>query len=313
MSSKKNQSKSRKSDRRPKGAGGLLLNLNPSQRSALLRSYRLVPRIKKKLETAADGAPRFTKHELCLILQEVVDPVDWDPQPTRAALEPLREQIIEVLEGDNPDAFGGEYLRALNTDGGTSKLFLQFRVELLNTRPAIWRRIQVADGTLTSLHYAIQGAFDWEESHLHQFEIGGLRFGPRPPEEFLDLGPPQEDEAQVRISQLLPSSGKQTVWLYTYDFGDDWLHEIVFEGCGPMVPRTKYPLCVEGARAAPPEDCGGPWGFADILQMVETPAAKRNENSKQLMDWLGPLDPEVFDAQKVTKTMRQWARFAKRN
>jgi hypothetical protein len=224
-------------------------------------------------------------------------------------LGPLRERIVETLEDDNPEAFGGQYLRGLDGDLGPSKLFFQFRVELLNTKPPIWRRIQVADGPLSSLHYAIQGAFDWEECHLHQFEIGGLRFGPPPPEDFRDFGPPLEDETRVMISQLLPSTGKQTAWLYTYDFGDDWEHEVIFEGCGPVAPRTKYPLCVEGHRAAPPEDCGGPWGFADILRLLANPDAERGD---ELMEWLGPFDPEAFDAQESTKNMRQWARFAGR-
>lgn len=312
MSIKKRTPKSVKPGTRSRRADGLVLRLSPSQRVELLRGYPLGARIKKKLEAATKESPRFTKKELHLILETIVTPSFLDQGGTPASHEPLREQIIEILEQDNPEAFGGDYLRALPTGGGAGTLYFQFRVELLNIRPAIWRRVQVTDGPLSSLHYAIQGAFDWEECHLHQFEIGGLRFGPRPPEEFLDLGLPQADEAEVRISQLLPYSGKQTVWHYTYDFGDDWLHEIVFEGCGPVAPRMKYPLCVEGARAAPPEDCGGPWGFGEILQLLELPPGERDENPSELMDWLGPFDPDEFDAQKITKKMRQWARFASR-
>jgi hypothetical protein len=308
MSAKKRKSTTGESSRRSKTAGGLMLSMSPSQRAALLRSYRLVPRVKKKIETATKESPRFTKNELCLILEEIVDPSPLDSPATRALLAPLRERIVETLEQDNPEAFGGEYLRGLDGARGTDKLFFQFRIELLDTQPAIWRRIQVADGPLASMHYAIQGAFDWEDDHLHQFEIGGLRFAPSP-EEFFDFGAPTEDEDQVAISQLLPSSGKQTVWLYTYDFGDDWVHEVVFEGCGPVAPRTKYPVCVEGHRAAPPEDCGGPWGFADILQALTEGDGERDDD---LLEWLGPFDPEAFDAQKATKTMRRWARFARR-
>jgi hypothetical protein len=306
MPARKRKSPAGASVQRRRASGGVLLSLSPSERAALLSTYRLWPRTRKKIEIAADEPPRFTKKELCLILEELMHLLDFDPGAPQAVLGALRERIVETLEEDNPQAFGGEYLRARDGGPRASRLFFQFRVELLNTSPPVWRRIQVADGPLSSLHYAIQGAFDWQECHLHQFEIGGLRFGPPPPEEFHDLGPPMEDETRVMISQLLPSSGKQTVWLYTYDFGDDWVHEVVFEGCGPLAPRTKYPLCLEGCRAAPPEDCGGPWGFADLLRVLADPDPERDG---ELLEWLGPFDPEAFDLKKATQSMRQWARF----
>ena len=164
------------SGKRSKASGGLTLKLSPSERSALQRTYRLWPRTRRKIETAAAEPQRFTKKELCLILEELAALSYLDGSAPHALLGPLRERIVETLEEGNPPAFGGEHLRGL--DGGPSarKLFFQFRVELLNTEPPIWRRIQVADGPLSTLHYAIQGAFDWEECHLHQFEIGGLRF-----------------------------------------------------------------------------------------------------------------------------------------
>jgi hypothetical protein len=310
MSARKRNSTARASGKRSKGSGGLTVSLSPNERSALLRSYRLWPRTRHKIETVADESLRFTKKELCLLLEEISALSDFDDDAPRAVLGLLRERIVEKLEEDNPPAFGCEHLRAL--DGGlrTSKVFFQFRIALLDTEPPIWRRIQIADGPLSLLHYAIQGAFDWEECHLHQFEIGGLRFGPPPPKEFLDFGLPLEDESQVTIGQLLPSTGKQTAWLYTYDFGDNWEHEVLFEGCGPMVPRTKYPLCIEGRGAAPPEDCGGPWGFAEILRSLAGPNAERDD---ELMQWLGPFDPEAFDAQQTSKNMRHWARVAHRH
>jgi len=312
MSARKHNSTAGESGKRSKASGGLSLGLSPSEQSALLRSYRLWPRTKRKIETAASAPPRFTKKELCNILEELVDllGLDFDSDTPREVLDPLRERIVEKLEEANPEAFGGQYLRGLDGASSANKLFFQFRVELLNTNPPIWRRIHVADGPLSTLHYAIQGVFDWEECHLHQFEIGGLRFGPPPPEEFRDFGPPLEDETRAMISQLLPSTGKQTVWLYTYDFGDNWEHEVLFEGCGPVAPRTKYPLCVEGRRTAPPEDCGGPWGFAEILRALADP---ETGSDNELMDWLGPFEPDAFDAQQATKNMRQWARFARRH
>ena len=298
------------SPRKRKGtSSGLALGLSPGERTALLSTYQLAPRTRQKLETAADQTLRFTRNELGIMLVSVVSKLEIDPGPMDHVLALVRERIVQVLEEANPPAFGGEYLRRLDDGPGTCKLFFQFRIELLDTNPPIWRRIQIADGPLSSLHDAIQGAFDWEEEHLHAFEIGGLQFGPPPPEGFLDFGPPQEDETQIRISQLLPSSGKQTVWLYTYDFGDSWRHAIEFEGCGPLAPRTRYPLCMDGSRAAPPEDCGGPWGFADILHALEHPDDDRDE---EMMEWLGPFDPAAFDAARATKKMRALIRQARR-
>ncbi len=309
MSGRKRKPTGDKPRKRSSAPGGLMLSLSPGERTALLGSYRLWPRTRQKVETAADHSLRFTKKELKLILDELAVIQEMDPDARPSVLAPLRERIVEILEEDNPEAFGGETMRRLDGSPHTSKLFFQFRIELLNTQPAIWRRIQIADGPLSSLHYAIQGAFNWEECHLHQFEIGGLRFGPPPPEEFGDFGLPVEDETRARISQLLPSTGKQTVWLYTYDFGDDWVHEVLFEGCGPVTPRTKYPLCIEGRRAAPPEDCGGPWGFAEILHMLAHPDKDRDDDR---LEWLGPFDPEEFEARQATVNMRAWARQARR-
>jgi hypothetical protein len=245
MAARKPASSDGKSGKRPKAARDLTLTLDFRERAALIRSYRLPPRTRRKIEASSFEPLRFTKRELALILESIVDILDMDPDAPLAVLDPLRERVVEALEADNPEAFGGEYLRELTDSPRASKLIWQFRIELLDTQPAIWRRIQIADGPLSSLHDAIQGAFDWEECHLHQFEIRGMKFGPPPPEGFPDFDLPMEDETQVMIGQLLPSTGKQTEWLYTYDFGDDWVHEVLFEGCGPAAPRTKYPLCLE--------------------------------------------------------------------
>jgi hypothetical protein len=64
----------------------------------------------------------------------------------------------------------------------------------------------------------------------------------------------------------------------------------------------KYPLCVDGENACPPEDIGGPWGYAEFLEAIADPAHDRHED---FMDWSGPFDPSAFDAQKATKAMRK--------
>jgi hypothetical protein len=95
---------------------------------------------------------------------------------------------------------------------------------------------------------------------------------------------------------------KRRRWFYEYDFGDGWRHEIVFEGYSPIAKKVKYPLCVEGERACPPEDIGGPWGYAEFLEAIADPDHERHD---EFMDWRGPFDPEEFDVKKATSEMRK--------
>ena len=81
-----------------------------------------------------------------------------------------------------------------------------------------------------------------------------------------------------------------------------WRHEVLFEGFPPSNPKVKYALCLEGERACPPEDCGGPWGYADYLAAIADP---KHEQHEEMLEWRGPFDPEAFDAKKATKEMRK--------
>ena len=181
-----------------------------------------------------------------------------------------------------------------------SQLF-QFKITLNDSKPVIWRRIQVRDGTLDELHEHIQTAMGWTNSHLHQFEIDGKRYG-NP--ELLDDGFMDfecVDSTTTRISDVVPSDGSRFRFLYEYDFGDDWQHEVLFEGCPPAESDQQYPLCVEGEQACPPEDVGGIWGYAEFLQALADP---RHEQHDELLDWSGPFDPAAFDAAEATRAMQ---------
>lgn len=175
----------------------------------------------------------------------------------------------------------------------------QFKVTLLDIKPAIWRRILIPDCTLVDLHEYIQRAFGWENYHLHQFEIGGAHYS-QPAPDGDDFEMDFEDETDVLLSKLIPKSAKRTRWIYEYDFGDGWRHEVLFERFPAIDPQVKYPLCSEGERACPPEDCGGPWGYAGILAAIADPKHERHD---EILQWRGPFDPEVFDAKKATKEM----------
>jgi hypothetical protein len=179
----------------------------------------------------------------------------------------------------------------------------QFRITLLDTQPAVWRRIQVKDGTLDKLHEHIQTAMGWTNSHLHHFRVGEQLYGDpdlmQENYEDMDYG----DSTGTKISDILPRSGRRFAFEYEYDFGDGWRHEVLFEGCLWAERGKTYPACVEGARACPPEDVGGVWGFREFLEAI---ADAEHERHEELLDWVGGgFDPEEFDPAKATKAMKK--------
>ena len=138
----------------------------------------------------------------------------------------------------------------------------QLKIVLLGVRPQVWRRVQVpADICLDDLHLVLQAAMGWTNSHLHSFTLGERRY--TMPYEEGDLEELQmQDEREVCLSERI-TQPKET-FAYDYDFGDNWQHLVTLEKILPAAPEEKYPLCLDGKRACPPEDCGGVWGYADL-------------------------------------------------
>ena len=179
----------------------------------------------------------------------------------------------------------------------------QFKITLLDARPPIWRRIQVKDCTLDKLHEHIQTAMGWTNSHLHHFRKGEQLYGDPElmQENFEDMD--YKDSTATKISDILPVSGKKFRFEYEYDFGDSWHHEVLFEKCVEAEPGKRYPVCTEGARACPPEDVGGVWGYQEFLEAINDP---EHEDHDGLLEWAGgSFDPEAFDPAEATKAMRR--------
>ncbi len=153
----------------------------------------------------------------------------------------------------------------------------QFKITLLESHPPIWRRIQVRDCTLDKLHEYIQTAMGWTNSHLHHFRIGEQLYGDPElmQENFEEME--YKDSTTTKISDILPRDGKRFRFVYEYDFGDSWEHEVLFEGILLAESKVKYPLCLDGARACPPEDCGGVWGYADFVAAIQNPDNEQHE------------------------------------
>ena len=166
---------------------------------------------------------------------------------------------------------------------------LQLKVQLLGVRPPVWRRLLVpANLVLGDLHRLIQDSMGWTDTHLHEFEAGGLRYGSTDPEDENFHDEDVHGQGSVSIDRFLRKE-KESI-AYTYDFGDDWRHKITLEARLPVEEGLTYPLCTGGKRACPPEDCGGPWGYADLLAALADP---KRENHQEMAEWAPPrFDPE---------------------
>lgn len=178
------------------------------------------------------------------------------------------------------------------------------RVSLIGVKPAIWRRLLVPkDVLLPQLHPILQVAIGWTNSHLHRFMLGDVAFA-EPSEE--DELPGPIDYRRITLNQIALRRGSTCV--YEYDFGDGWEHLIeVEEELPAKAVRIVVPACVAGERACPPEDCGGPYGYAELLKALRRPRHPEHESA---LEWAGRgFDPEAFDIVRVNDAL---ARFAAR-
>jgi hypothetical protein len=123
------------------------------------------------------------------------------------------------------------------------------------------------------------------------------------------MGPNMEemkyiDSTTTKLSQIVPQEKAKGFRIeYEYDFGDGWVHDVLFEGVQEPEPRESYPLCADGARACPPDDVGGVWGYADFIEAITDP---EHENHKEMRRWIGrKFDPEAFSAEAATRSMRR--------
>jgi hypothetical protein len=173
---------------------------------------------------------------------------------------------------------------------------LQLKVTLLDSKPPIWRRLQVLDNTdLGTLHQIIQITVGWTNSHLHQFIIDN-KFYSDPEFELDDV----LSERRMTLSSLKLEPKKR--FRYEYDFGDDWMHDILVEKVLEPEADGQYPQCITGKRACPPEDCGGVWGYNDLLEALKD---AENPEHESMLEWLGDdFDPEAFDVDAVNAQLQ---------
>jgi hypothetical protein len=184
-----------------------------------------------------------------------------------------------------------------------ANLIYQLKVTLRDSKPPIWRRIQVPGSiTLLKLHRVLQVVMGWEDYHLHQYIVDGVYYGTRDPE-FELPGMEMENERGVKLYQIAPDVGSRFV--YEYDFGDGWQHQIVVEKLLPPIAGNdgKYPRCIAGKRACPPEDVGGVWGYGDFLKVIRNPAHPDRDG---MLEWAGgDFDPEEFDLEDINNALKK--------
>ncbi|HEY8111543.1 MAG TPA: plasmid pRiA4b ORF-3 family protein [Actinomycetes bacterium] len=176
----------------------------------------------------------------------------------------------------------------------------QLKVQLREVRPPVWRRVLVpGEMTLAELHEVVQVVMGWTDSHLHEFETGRACYGVPDPDCGLDE---VADESRVRLSRV---AGEGSRLRYAYDFGDGWQHDLIVEKVLRRRPGARYPCCVAGRRACPPEDVGGPWGYQDFLVAVGDPGHDEHE---QWVEWAGGrFDPAEFDLAAVDEALGAFA------
>lgn len=174
---------------------------------------------------------------------------------------------------------------------------LQLKITLKWSKPPIWRRVQVpANISLARLHQIIQDAMGWTDSHLHQFTIHGKHYGTSNPDGY---GPPVTSESRAKLNAV--GLGEKSHFHYEYDFGDGWEHEIMLEKVLQPEKGARYPICVKGKGACPPEDIGGIPGYYHFLEVLDNP---QDPEYADMVDWCGgDFAPDAFDADEVNRRL----------
>ena len=177
----------------------------------------------------------------------------------------------------------------------------QVKITLKSSKPPIWRRVVVrSDMKLDRLHQVIQVVMGWTDSHLHQFIVGRTFYG-RPDPEFADMGPEMLNERRFTVADVAPAAKNK--FIYEYDFGDGWQHEVLVEKALPPDVAFGHPVCLGGANACPPEDCGGIWGYYNLLETLADPKHAEHEEMK---DWLGgEWDSTLFELDSANEMLKR--------
>jgi hypothetical protein len=250
-------------------------------------AWLIVDELNAMLEATADTMAPFMLHEI--LPPEAREEIAEGAPALLASGHPSAADVVAKLTG--PAALTAPRRRLPAGDG--HGLVYQLKITLRGvSKPPVWRRVLVgADITLRDLHDVVQRAMGWEDDHLHVFSTGHQDYGSQA------AGAGFASDKKAQLSKVL-THPKQSL-RYTYDFGDDWEHDIVLEEIQTSAPGQTYPTCLAGRGACPPEDCGGVWGYANLKEAVADAA---HEDHEDMREWLGlnngaDFDPAAFSAE----------------
>jgi hypothetical protein len=191
----------------------------------------------------------------------------------------------------------------------TADTIARLKITLDNVKPAVLRRVEVPfDIRLDRLHLTIQAAMGWTDSHLYEIRAGDVGWSTPNPDadwtvgEFLDA-------RKARLDHILEDIGTRKL-VYIYDFGDGWEHTIRVERLTEPEPGALYPRLVEVSGRCPPENSGGPWGYAELLEAIHD---SKHERHAELKEWIGEdFDPNADEAEALTANVadlaKSWSR-----
>jgi hypothetical protein len=187
------------------------------------------------------------------------------------------------------------------TDKSLPYRIYQIKISLKEVKPSIWRRFQVPDNiSLYKLHKIIQVLMAWDDYHLFEFKINDIPYGIPDKDGFDDV----KNAKRYKLNKVLQDVKKAH---YAYDFGDGWEIGLHVEKIIASETEMKHPVCLNGKRSAPPEDCGGPWGYENYLKILETPPDENEDDEiKERREWIGEdFDPEYFNLEEINQELKR--------
>jgi len=272
------------------------LEVTEGQRRTILKYAELPAHLSELLAANRTVAKsmQFTLDELDELLDHLETSVYRAKGNEKQKILRIVEKVSKLLGNTiDPDEMSEQRLPQ-----ETNTVF-QIKVTLMGIDPLVWRRIQTQDCTLDELHDLLQVTMGWEFAHPYRFIIGSV--------EYADVEMASEEDVQdacdTTLSAILPAQNRRPRFQYEYDFGDEWMHQLVVEERFPPQQGVKYPICVAGQRACPPEDSGGSWGYPDVVEAINNPDHPDHE---EMLEWVGGrFDPERFDLESVNKELRR--------
>ena len=256
---------------------------------------QIMTRLAQLLEelNAGDAIPKDSSEDVMTMLSDMENSV-------RALMEIISQSIQNTPTVQAVKTIANQMQEEFLSEEEAHQNFYQLKITLMGTNPPVWRRIQVPATTdLEEFHEILQDTMGWQDCHLHAFHIDGVEYGE--PDPFLESD--MEDEGDVRLHQVINSSGQK--FFYEYDFGDSWEHEILVEKIIERKPGQNYPICLKGKGACPPEDCGGIPGYQELLRIIKDP---KHPEYEEMMEWLDePFDPNAFSLEEINEHLRKFS------